>query len=283
VTIDRNAKTKKIPIEKNKSLDFRRASDRERLIEIESKGTVCESNSITPSISNHKKSITGKKESIRRNKSRNNMLIGIIASFPIHQDGKTLCRLVDPPADESLDDPKKIKLIKRLYYYHRNLQIISRSHSIITLGNRINVLTRASDYTDFNNLPLVGSTGETIKLYDQFFTSKATLGKNNVVGRVLPISKDVFFYYGFDADAYRFIIKQDFEAILTYKSRWKEQLSREQRLFAWVDKDDLRRFDIPIEEAEIHPDKKRVQIMLRGFCYVSDSGRVIGMLKRVYE
>ena len=150
----------RIPIDNRKVLDFQIATTDSLYIFVESKGTILKNN-------NYRTELSGKAKHVKEKKDENKNIIkrgiayGIITS--IDQKNITQSWLLDPPAIDLPFSPKKYRLLSRMYFYWKNLKIISpKSEFLFSLINRIKVLEKLNDYEIFNSCRLFNSEGEEI-------------------------------------------------------------------------------------------------------------------------
>jgi len=113
-----------IPVDtRQKTMDFRYASDGRKIIEVEAKGSSIENNKNQIStVSKHKKSIEAKKDvisqkKIQKNKSVPSFAYGVISVLDGREDTIPQIWLLDPPPVPFFNDPVKTKLLNRLYFY----------------------------------------------------------------------------------------------------------------------------------------------------------------------
>jgi len=195
------------------------ASDGERFIQVENKGSSVDNNLRKPStISQHYGSIKKKKESIDNNRLDYNYgTIGIVDNNSNHV-AKLL--LVDPPSDFIDIEPKKYKLLARLNYYLEEFTNIGVKKKIsVALAKRIKEISDSSDYTKFNNEPLdykypvpyhlfmEGNMFAAIDHNEAFGTFFTIENKNEIFPYVLAYPKALM----------KLILYQRFDDILTYR------------------------------------------------------------------
>lgn len=263
---------------KFKTLDFELASDGKRFIQVEAKGTIFESKSLDKTTT-LKKKIEKKKEAQRKLANANTLFFGVIAGFPYSQNSNARCLLLDPPPNNNLQDPKKHKLLARLYYYVNNLRTISKSHLVMALINRIRILELANDYTEFDGIPLVDVYGETLETPPPSIYSKTVIDEK-ISGNIFPISKREFFYSAFDLEVYRILAKQDFEMIRNYESKLAEMFQQQRSIKARVDIDDLKRYGLSPNLYRRIPHTREVIMELTGKIHITRSGRVVGFFNQ---
>lgn len=199
---------------KRKTMDFQLASDGNDFILVEAKGTVFETGNLNRD-ADLKQHIKDKKQAHLAENHNLTSLFGIITGIPC-QLGKTAqCLLLDPLFENIEMDPAKYRLLARLYFYSRILRVISCGQLVRALLNRIAVLTRSSNYTEFDGLPLVDVYEKPIVPPPENTSSiwNKTVVKNKIVGQMFPVSKTEFFYFAIDMDVYNLMIEQNYKTI----------------------------------------------------------------------
>jgi hypothetical protein len=217
----------RIPTSQTKDFDYRIevASTGSAFILLECKGTITSENDKKIStVSQHKAGIISKKEE-QRPKAQNperDIYYGLITVADPTNHLRSW--LVDPPAPETEEDPRRYKLLARLYFYYYNLNALyQHSPFVVALINRIKVLEIATDYTEFDKLPLVKASGEeysSTRVFLQNFNVEREDNAGPVFGKVVllgdPDSTGQLLFFGFLRDVLRILIKQNIEDILRY-------------------------------------------------------------------
>lgn len=271
----------RLPItSKRKTLDFEytfneTASDGKEIIQVEAKGTVFDGMKFNQD-KNNKQHIENKKEAQRQARPDNTSLFGVITGIPSRPSTNTKCLLLDPPAGNGFEEPGKHQLLSRLYFYTRNLRVISRSRLVQALQNRIRILESAENYTDFDKVPLVNVYGEELGIPDSIYDM--TYCEDAIAGHVFPINNKEFMFFAFDLDVYPLLAKQDFNMIKNYSSKLTETFPKTDILKASVSVADLMKFNFPIELFADDLKRKQTVINLEGKIHVGGSGGVIGFL-----
>lgn len=265
---------------KRRTLDFEytfneMASDGKDKIQVEAKGTVFDGMKFNQDKKN-KQHIENKKEAHRQAQPDNTSLFGVITAIPSRPNTNTKCLLLDPPAGNGFEEPGKHQLLSRLYFYIRNLRIISRSRLVQALQNRIRILESAENYTDFDKIPLVNVYGKELGIPDSIYGM--TFCEDDIAGHVFPINNKEFVFFAFDLDVYPLLAKQDFNMIRNYRSRLAETFPKTEILKASVSVADLMEFDFPVELFADDFKRKQTVINLEGKIHVGRSGGVIGFL-----
>jgi hypothetical protein len=219
----------KIPITTaHKDFDFSHASCLpDRFINIEAKGSVVIDNSYKPStVSLHKSNIITKKDDTDFKKkyiTTRDSNIGIITVADRNKNLQSW--IVDPPIDDFEISPVKYKLLKRLYFYHSILRLISkRSYITLTLANRIRAIELTNDYDKLNKTPLLNYNFDKVNLTDSFINSHTGSKKRNIIGNTFLINKKIFFI-GIPTDLIQTLINQNFDDILTLKRQTSTALT----------------------------------------------------------
>ncbi len=269
----------RIPIGKRKSLDFELASNGTEYIQVEAKGTVFDYGQ-HPNTGSQKSSIEAKKEAQRKTNPSNTSFFGVITAIPHHHAVSSQCLLLDPPADDVVEDPKKYQLLARLYFYAEYLRTISRSNLVMALMNRIQDIQLSERYLDFDGIPLLNTYGERLKVPPASIYNKSFVNYK-MAGNVFPISRTEFFYSAISLEVYRLIVNQNFDDIRSYKSDSIESPSNLREIRARINIEDLKRFEIPIEGFQRIPLTNEVLIDLKGKIHVNPSGRIIGFFSKV--
>lgn len=194
------------------------ASNNEIYIQVESKGSFVDDNRRkNSSISSHKSSIHGKKSEQREN-NPNNIYYGVISVLDERVDSVAQSWLVDPPAQDIGTSPTRDKLLKRLYFYWRNLKVINpRTPILQVLKNRIEVIRVADDYEQFDGLALQDINGEPIKIQEGRFTNYSSINEEEIIGQIIPVDETTVFFYGFATELYQILSDQKFDPIRFYE------------------------------------------------------------------
>lgn len=269
----------KIPIQKNiKDLDFEIASDGKEMVEVEAKGTVLNGKDTKGRISDCKKSIEEKKKAQRKTQDNRNRLIGIITSFPSTEEQVAKVRILDPPMLEAPENPLKYKLLARLYFYWREIRLISESPFLQALINRIGDISFVSDYESLDDRPLLNLSGEIMPIPISYILSRTVLPGDIAFGEVFQLRSDTFFFYGFDMKIVSLLINQRFDEILNFKSNLPDIIQEISTLTARVREEELEGSQVQPSDFPTAPDKTRVEIPMSGRLSANSAGRVFGEL-----
>jgi hypothetical protein len=219
----------KIPITTaHKDFDFKHTSCiSDRFINIESKGSVADNNSAKESsVSNLKNNILEKKKDDGFKKKYDygrDTCIGIVTVAD--KTNNLQSWLVDPPIEDLESSPEKVKLLKRLYFYHSIFRLMSkRSYLSITLANRIKAIELTSDYKNLDKVPLLNYSFDKIQLTESFINSRSRTKDKKVIGNTFLIDKAIYFI-GIETDLINPIIYQNFDEILSLKTKTSTELT----------------------------------------------------------
>lgn len=212
----------KIPITTaHKDFDFSHTSSISgRFINIEAKGSIANNNKAKESsVSNLKSNILLKKEDDGFRKKYNynrDCCIGIITVAD--KTNHLQSWLVDPTIDDFESSPEKVKILKRLYFYHSILRLISkRSYLSVCLANRIKAIECTSDYNKLDKVPLLNYNFDKIQLTDSFINSRTTTKDKKIIGNTFIID-NVIYFVGIETDIIYSIINQSFSDIVSLKT-----------------------------------------------------------------
>lgn len=272
-----------------KYLDFKIASTGKHYIEVEAKGTIVEDlKSKVSKISNKKTDIEAKKKIQRDEFNNQNTLIGVITAIPSSKQQNATCYLLDPPAGDQEEDPFKYKVLARLYYYWRELHIISKTHLLAALANRIKDIELVRDYKSLNSMPLLNRNNEVFDVPASLLSSLSTTEAKIAFGEVIPQneSETEFFFYGMAAEIPEMLIQQNFEEIANLK--FAPESFPGIRITARVKKSELKKYKGRFlnkgdEETEEHGLKSRKEIKMVANLFKTPAGRVFGYARPVFK
>lgn len=208
----------KIPEGGTKTLDFRFASDGDRFIDVESKGNIGAGRN--NSVSNHRSHIL-KKKNEQRDHGNENVMLGAITQIPYAGSDNPTVYLMDPPAEDIDFDPAKYQLLARLFFYWRELQVLSpRSSIAIALGNRIRAIMAAKHYLSLDGIPLVNGRGKPLsyQLPKKLRANAQSALESEEIGAgvIVPAEKRIPYFYGLHQSVFDLIINQEFLNITSY-------------------------------------------------------------------
>jgi hypothetical protein len=279
---------KLIPISSTeKTLDFYYvAVENNEFIMVESKGSTAENNQEkSTSISNQKRSIEEKKKAVEfNNKNRLSnykaLAYGIISVIDNRKDTLPQVWLVDPFAEPLEMEPRKFKLLARLYFYWRSLRAISPSSTLLhALINRIETLETIDNYVDLDGSILLDRKGKEMIIQPSSFSTKSVIGNNKIIGRVYPFDNNHLFFMGFPFNVSELLVNQNFKEIIDYKEEFTKMKSR-MSVTCRIRSNKKKLYQLPDSIRCIFIDKKEeyVEFELKGDLYSLSSGRVFGLL-----
>lgn len=255
----------RIPITKKKDFDYgiRIASTGTEFIYVECKGAITTDNSRKPSsVSKHKASIIQKKVVQRPSSSipSNGIHYGIITVADPSNHLQSW--FVDPPVPENADDPRKYKLLARLYFYYRNLfAIYQRSPFVVALINRIKVLENALDYEVFDKLHLVTAAGENFyksRVFLQGYASGDAPERSQVFGKAVllgePDASGQLLFFGFLREVLGYLANQNMNDIISFSLSRAQ--SRSQKLEFMFTDDTQNGFRLNMSVSKNSPEAK---------------------------
>jgi len=272
-----------------KDLDFKIASTGKHYIEVEAKGAIVEDVTVKVSKISNKKADIGRKKNEQRNDFNNqNTLIGVIAAIPSNKQQHATCYLLDPPAGEQEEDAFKYKLLARLYYYWRELHIISKTHLLAALATRIKDIELVRDYKSLDSMPLLNRNNNEFDVPSSLFSSLSTTEAKIAFGEIIPQneSETEYFFYGMAAEIPEMLIEQNFKNIANLK--FAPESFPEIRITARVKKSELKQykgrlFNKDNEETEEPGLKSRKEIKMVANLFKTPAGRVFGYARPIYK
>ncbi len=269
----------RLPVSEEKGMDFQIASTGEKFIQVEAKGTVVNDKNKTQNIYAHKADIVAKKDAQPDDENNTNTLLGVITAFPSTNTLPTKCWILDPPAYEIDFDPLKYKLLSRLHYYWRELSMVSRSHFLEILINRIHAIRSTKAYKNLDNLPLLNRKGEPHPVPVSLFTKRSSDLGEEVFGEVLPLenSRGKFCFYGFHVEIVDIILSQNFNSIISMN--FAPSIRKDAIVTARIP---YRLLSDTGHDIDVDEDKEsRKKIIMRGNLTLTSSGRVLGILQPI--
>jgi hypothetical protein len=259
--------------------DLKIASDGERFIEVEAKGSYVDVDG-KKTISGMKADIEEKKETQRNQHNNQNLLYGVITTYSENRDVTAHSRVLDPPATyNSEDNPRKVRLLSRLNFYADQLNLFSRANYLIALVNRIRDIGVVDNYQSLDSQPLLNRNGEKFALPNSYTQSRTVIDirEGLGIGEVFPISSSEYFFFGFDIAIPLKLIDQNFSEILEYRCDLPAVIDLE--ISAKLRIQDLQIFGIDYSTSESSRDRDRAVMQLSGTLYVNSAGIILGMLR----
>lgn len=216
---------RRIPEGAGKTLDYV-ASDSERVLEVESKGSFVEDRQMKPPVvSNHKRDILEKKEARRGHQANApGVHLGTIAAVDRRPGGRPTVWLVDPPVGYHDRSPEHIRILHRLDFILEWLALINpRSPLVAALATRLLDLRHISDLSLLAGVPLAGgpekpalAESEPFAAHGRFFSTRSVVADGPAGGVVVPAGEGKLFFAGVREDLVSMAVSQDFAAITGY-------------------------------------------------------------------
>jgi hypothetical protein len=262
----------------NRRMDFKIASTGETFIEVEAKGTVAPE--YTKKYLEDAKSGIEKKKKFQRNINNKNILLGVITAIPEEDTTRARCYILDPPAETIPLEPFKYKLLARLYFYWREISMLSRAHFLEDLINRIKVIQSLhNDYKLLDGLPLLNRKGDPHELPQSLFKKRSTMVDNSVFGEVMPLGRldNKFIFYGFETKVIETLLRQDFKEITTIST--PVHVQKKVEVLCRIPKRPYDKTVHEFPENEEEDLKPRKTILMKGSVCHTPCGRVLGILE----
>ena len=261
----------KIPIRSMPSTDFQIASEGDRYIQVECKGSVVSDSLVSSSISNAKKSIEDKKRTVRP-LCKNDVLLGVIAAFPTPAKTNALLRLLDPIPSDIQMPARKYKTLARMSYYGRLARAVSDSKFVAAVRSRIQAINATNDWTNLSGLRLEKNSGEPYEFSASEIIGRTFIPEIGAVGRLYVVGNSVLFD-GVLLDSLNVLAKQDFGALNDYVA---EQRKESVVISGYLQKNMCKSADIP--EAALEPIRgtSLFHVRVKALVSVWSSGRVSG-------
>lgn len=290
----------RIPISQHKDFDYEIASTGTSFIFLECKGTITSDNLTKSSaVYAHKAGIADKKRIQRpaNLSAKDDIYYGVITVADPANHLRSW--FVDPPAPETRDDPRKYKLLARLYFYYYNLNALYQHSSfVVALINRIKTLEVASNYIEFDKLPLIKANGEeysgsTLFLQnfgiEQEYITALVFGKVVLIGE--PNRNGQLLFFGFLREILDILTKQVIEDVLQYDTTIQQnRYSKIDRFLESADREGITiKVQVGINSPEakfittLRPDSKPHGSYLHLSCVIdlqiSAAGRAFGLVR----
>jgi hypothetical protein len=258
------------------TLDFETASDGTGIVQLEAKGSSVNNNGkFSDAVRAQKQRIVAKKEAHRLDEGA--IRYGTIAVMDNRTDGNVKCWLLDPPPDSGSQDPKHVRLRKRLRFLAKWISFISpRSQLSSALATRVASLDRMSDPFELDGLPIFKGLNEEFANTEGFFSSKSQLADASAGGILLPLGKTGVFFLGINSYLLGLAKTQSFEQILSFRLT---NFSAQRSVQCRVSRRNFERLDLPSSITEVAPrTASRISFTLGGQLHQSSSGLVFGAL-----
>ena len=267
-----------IPDSTQKDTDYSISSDGKNIIEVECKGTFADPDLKISSVSNMRKDIEDKKSFQRSHESNDNLLYGVITSYDANPDKLPHCRILDPISDNEYDSPWKLRLLSRLRFYLRELNLISQSPLLVALSNKLQTLNHLSDeeIKKTDNLPLSKADGEPLPFPVSFDLHKTrVLGEHSGFGNVVKVDQNQYLFYGYCDEVITKLITQNYSEIMHMKFPTKSYNIHIHAV--------LRKRDIEPNTDFRELKRDYVEQQLYGEIQRTSSGRLFGIFKYHYD
>ena len=213
------------------TFDYEVASDGQKIVQVETKGSCLEVNSQkTSAISNHKGSIVDKKTKIREYEQAGDykypaeLRYGTISVLGYRPDSVAKCWLLDPDPEAVSTPPAQLRLINRMGFLRDWISFISpRSQFAAALSTRLADLAAVSNPMELDGIPLRKGNGEELEIVapdiwgqpgSAFFANKSRVSDGPSTGVVMQASSEALVYLGIRDGLAEIAGKQDFQAIV---------------------------------------------------------------------
>jgi len=154
--------------------------------------------------------------------------------------------------------------------------MLSRSHFLEVLINRIRSLERAPDYKALDKLPLLNRKGEPHPIPESLFLTRSFIRGKKGFGEVIPFDgmDGKFFFYGFDINVVKMLLSQDFERIT--HTRYDQGEYAGIRVRARIPKRLLGQTPREPQREEEDGQEGRLSTRMKGDLVRTPSGRILG-------
>lgn len=275
------------------TFDYEIASDGQKIIQVETKGSCLEINhKKTSTISNHKRSIVDKKSNIRVHEQVGDykypaeLRYGTISVLDYRPNSVAMCWLLDPDPEAVSTPPAQLRLINRMGFLRDWISFISpRSQFSAALSTRLADLVAVSNPMELDGIPLRKGNGEKLVFEAPdikgqpgyaFFANKSRVSDGPSLGVVMQASSEDLVYLGIRDDLVVIAGKQDFQAIVN--SQYEVGTLRK-HIDCFVSEARFLNFDLP---DQIKEEAKKYggyySFRLSGQMIYSKEGLVFGLL-----
>lgn len=251
-----------IPETKHPDLDFEIATDGKNVFEVECKGTFNDASRYKM-----KADIEKKKKYQRNKKNNNHYLYGVITSYFSESKKPAHAYVLDPEPVNITEEPLKFQLLTRLKYYLFHLNLISKSHLLTALANKISNLENSSDFKLLSKVSLKNASGYTMK-FPSSIKNKINFGIQDLFGDVICFTESSYLFIGFCSDLIQVLIDQDFDELVDFSVGPRSiYVSGEIK---------VKEINYPYSMFEDMP--KEDYLTLNGTLHMCSSGRIVGRL-----
>ena len=273
-----------------RTFDFQVASDGERFVELETKGSSSDDNRLkSDAVKAQKRRIDEKKDGLGRltpsdeGRSAGPLRYGSITVLDRRPNGTARCWLTDPDAAMTAEDPRRWKLLARMRFLRDWIAFVSvRSQLAAALATRVADLEALADTRPLERLPLLRGNGKAFDFRSNeetapsLFANKSFVIGGNAGGLVVRMSGGALFFLGIQHDMVALAARPEPEALLGYRAEWN---SAERVVRCKVNKTTFVSWDLGGALAG-EPDGmgSNVEFELSGQIHSDESGLVFGVL-----
>ena len=211
------------------TFDFELASDGDRFIQVENKGSsVANNRLVSPAIRQHKSNIAEKKRKIETTASDSItpsvLRYGTIAAIDPRRDGSVRCWLVDPAPDPADENPRRFRLLRRMRFLLEWISLISpRSQLAAALATRISDLDNLQNPFELDGVRLLRGTGEPFSFqpttgpHSSFMASRSRISDGPAGGIITRLNRGALLLIGIREELLEIAADQSFEQISTFR------------------------------------------------------------------
>ncbi|HBL31358.1 MAG TPA: hypothetical protein DD490_31410 [Acidobacteria bacterium] len=278
-----------IPRQQTKSLDFQLASDGERFIQVENKGSsVPDNRKLDERVRAQKRNITAKKLQLAEKGAHLDpaaLRYGTITAVDPRQDSRVRCWLTDPPPDQIDEDPRRFRLLQRLRFLRDWISFVSsRSQLSAALATRVADLEAMRDPFELDNVPILRGNAEPFDFsryhrphqHSSFFSNKSRITDGPAGGLVVQTSPRDLFLVGIREELLDIAAKQNFDRVTSYRSKTGTVEKSVECVFS---RGRLRTLRLPASiRSQLRETAGYSAFQLRGAIHYSPAGLVFGRL-----
>lgn len=277
----------RIPEGPGKSLDYV-ASDSQRILEVESKGSFVEDRRRKSSaVSKHKADILKKKE-VRRGSQEcpPGVRLGTISAIDRRPGGRPTVWIVDPPVGYHERAPEYVRVLHRMDFILRWLTLINpRSPLTVGLANRLLDLQHIPDPSVLDGIPITGVLNKPIlpdkdpfAIHGRFFSTRSVVTDGPAGGVVVPSGNNKIFFAGVREDLVDIASSQDFSTISRYQMM---PATLEKTVTGIISQGRFKKYGFnEMSDAVVRRGTGYFALRLRGALHYSAGGLVFGWLPR---
>lgn len=277
----------RIPEGPGKSLDYV-ASDSQRILEVESKGSfVVDRSKKSSAVSKHKADILEKKE-VRRTSQEcpTGVYLGTISAIDRRSGGRPTVWIVDPPVGYHERAPEYVRLLHRMDFILGWLTLINpRSPLTVGLANRLLDLKHIQDPSVLDGIPLTGPLNKPIlpdkdpfAIHGRFFSTRSVVTDGPAGGLIVPSGMNKIFFAGVRENLVDIVSSQDFSAISGYQMM---PTTLEKTVTGIISQGRFQKYGFnEMSEEVVRRGNGYFALRLRGALHYSAGGLVFGWLPR---